>query len=200
MIEKFGASCSAEIVARGFFPEGGGEILLETAPAGQLAGCELGPAGKALSIRGVAFTQNLPEHVAARMRHSAMMRLVRFADVNLSADHRVGRSTGAGMLLTAQCENSVLGASALGERGIRAETLGEGCAEDLIETVDSGASVDEHMLDQILPYMALAKGGSSVLAEEVSGHANTNMLVIEQLLDRRFSVKRMDDLVEISVD
>jgi RNA 3'-terminal phosphate cyclase len=129
-----------------------------------------------------------------------MKRLVRFADVRLSTDHRVGRSTGAGMLLTAQCENGVLGASALGERGVRAETLGESCAEDLVETVDSGASVDEHMLDQILPYMALAKGGSSVLTEEVSGHAKTNMLVIEQLLDRRFSVKRMNDLVEISVD
>ncbi len=200
IIEEFGARGSADIVSRGFFPEGGGEVLLETSPAGRLSGRELGPSGKVLSIRGVAFSQNLPEHIVTRMRHSAMKRLVRFADVRLSTDHRVGRSTGAGMLLTAQCENGVLGASALGERGVRAETLGESCAEDLAETVDSGASVDEHMLDQILPYMALAKGGSSVLAEEVSGHAKTNMLVIEQLLDRRFSVKRMNDLVEISVD
>jgi len=200
IIEKFGARCSANIVSRGFFPEGGGEVLLETSPTGQLSGRELCPAGKAMCIRGVAFSQNLPEHVATRMRHSAMKELVRFADVKLSTEHRVGRSTGTGMLLTAQCENGVLGASALGERGVRAETLGESCAEDLVETIDAGASVDEHMLDQILPYMALAKGGSSVLAEEVSEHARTNMLVIEQLLDRKFSMKQMNDLVEISVD
>ncbi len=200
IVEKFSARCSADIVSRGFFPEGGGEVLLETSPAGQLSGHDQGPAGKPLSIRGIAFSQNLPEHVVDRMRHAAMKGLVRFADVKLSSDHRVGRSAGAGLLLTAQCENSVLGASALGERGVRAETLGESCAADLVETVDSGASVDEHMLDQILPYMALANGSSSILAEEVSEHAKTNMLVIEQLLDRRFSVKEMDNLVEISVD
>jgi RNA 3'-terminal phosphate cyclase (ATP) len=200
ILERFGAKASAEIASRGFFPEGGGEVHLEVSPSGQLTGGSLRTAGEVQHIEGVAFTQNLPEHVADRMRHSAMKKLVQFADVKVASDLRTGRSTGAGIMLVAKCEKSVLGASALGEKGLRAEALGESSAEDLIETVRSAAAVDEHMLDQILPYMALARGSSQVVAEEITGHARANMLVIEQFLERRFSVDKFGDLVEVSVD
>jgi RNA 3'-phosphate cyclase len=200
MIEKFGAACEAEIVSRGFYPEGGGEVRLEVSPSGSLSSVSLTSAGDVRRIRGVAFSKNLPEHVVTRMRHSAMKRLVSFADVKVAAEHTSGVSTGAGVLLTAECENSVLGASVLGERGVRAEALGTACADDLVETIESGAAVDENMFDQILPYMAVAKGASTIVGEEVTQHAKTNMSVIEQILDRRFSVREAGPLVEVSVD
>jgi RNA 3'-terminal phosphate cyclase len=53
------------------------------------------------------------------------------------------------------------------------------------------------MLDQILPYMALAGAGSIVLAEELSNHARTNIWVIERFLGRKFDVTQKDGLTEI---
>ena len=81
---------------------------------------------------------------------------------------------------------------------MRAETLGEECAGDLLETVRSMATVDEHMTDQILPYMALATGSSTVLAEELTGHAETNIWVIEQFIGKRFEISKREDLVQIT--
>jgi len=58
--------------------------------------------------------------------------------------------------------------------------------------------VDEHMLDQILPYMAMAGKGSRLTAEEMTSHAETNIWVIEQLLGKKFSVMKTDRLVEVT--
>lgn len=200
LAERFGLKCSAKLASRGFYPEGGGEVSIETAPSGGLRGVDIGERGAVRRIGGVAYSQNLPNHVVSRMRHSAIKKLVSASEIAVDSDVRRGHSTGAGILLTAICENSVIGQTALGERGVKAETLGEACATDLLETIASGAAIDEHMLDQVLPYMAMANGSSVVVAEGLTRHAETNITVIESLVDRRFSVTKKNGLVEVAID
>jgi len=198
LLGMFGPSCDLEVPARGFYPEGGGEVAMDVSPVSKLASVDLAFPGKVLRVEGVSYAQNLPEHVATRVKHAALKELVDFKQVKVDTDLRRGRSTGAGLVLCAVCENTFLGASALGERGVRAEDLGEVCAQDLLETLKSGATVDEHMLDQILPYMALSEGRSTILAEELTLHAMTNMSIVEAFLGRRFETLEKDGLVEIS--
>lgn len=197
MVAMFGPSCDLEVVARGFYPEGGGEVCAEVFSAGELTPIDLAAPGAVLRLEGIAFAQNLPEHVISRMRHAALKRLIDFRHAKVDSDLRKGRSSGAGIVLCAICENTSLGASVLGEKGVRAESLGDGCALDLLETVRSGTTVDEHMLDQIIPYMALARGPSRILAEEVTSHAETNMSVVESFLGKRFETRRKEGLVEV---
>ena len=193
LLARFGASCDLEVVSRGFYPEGGGEVTVGISPAGGFRPADIQHRGKSVSIRGVAFAQNLPEHIVSRMKHAALKKLVDFREVKIESDLRRGHSTGAGIVLVAEYENSVIGESALGAKGVRAEGLGEGCAEDLLETMRSEATVDDHMLDQILPYMALAGKGSCVVAESMTGHAETNVWVIEEFLGKRFSISKKED-------
>lgn len=200
LLERFGANCDMSLISRGFYPEGGGEVTLETSPTGGLKPVNLSNRGKVQSVRGIAFAQNLPEHIATRMKHSALKKLLDFKEIRIDVELTKGHSTGAGIVLTAECENTTIGASALGAKGVRSETLGESCAEDLLETIKSGTTVDEHMLDQILPYVALAGKGSRVLAEEMTGHARTNIWVIEQFLEKKFSTTDKNGLIEVSID
>jgi len=199
ILSMMGVSCDLEVLSRGFYPEGGGHVAVEVSPAPRLDPLQLTSTGNVLSIGGVAFAQNLPEHVVSRTKHAAMKSLVDMPSVRVESDLRKGHSTGAGIVLAARCENAILGESMLGERGIRAERLGEDCASSLIETIRSGATVDEHMLDQILPYLALADGQSIVLAEEITQHAETNMRIIERFLGRRFETERREKLVEVRI-
>jgi RNA 3'-phosphate cyclase len=197
ILSMFGPSCELQIRARGFYPEGGGEVSVEVSPAGDLAGVELTSPGKTMDIVGVSYVQNLPKRIAARIKDAAMKKLLEQHAVKIDSDVRKGISTGAGIVLAARCEDTILGASALGAKGVRSEVLGETCALDLMETVKSGATVDEHMLDQVLPYMALAKGKSTVVAEELTQHAETNMWVIERFLGKRFKVEKIRGLVQV---
>lgn len=186
--ELFGVSTHMEIRSRGFYPEGGGEVEMEISPSAKLHGVVLNSRGHCRIVSGVAYSRNLPDHVVTRMKHAAIKNLIGFERVRIESEVASGRSTGAGIVLAAMCEHAVIGASALGKKGVSAEAVGEGCAADLIETYRSEATVDEHMLDQILPYMALAEGESVVVAEEITQHARTNIAVIEEFLGKRFDV------------
>jgi RNA 3'-terminal phosphate cyclase len=44
------------------------------------------------------------------------------------------------------------------------------------------------MADQILPYLALAKGKSEVSVAQVTHHTRTNISVIERFLDAKFKI------------
>jgi len=189
VVERFGMKCDLELVARGFYPEGGGELRAELSPSPALKAVTLDTPGELQEVVGVAFTQNLPEHVVTRMKHAALKRLVGCENVKIESDARTGAATGAGIVLAGECGSTMFGASALGERG-----------SDLLETLRSGATVDEHMLDQVIPYMGLAEGSSLVLADEVSGHAKTNMWIVEKFTGRSFEVRERGDLFEVCVD
>lgn len=199
LLARFGPWCDLDITSRGFYPEGGGEVTAEVSPVAKLSGLDLGKRGDVVSIEGSAYAQNLPEHVVSRMRHSALKNLWDFREMMIDSDIRKGASTGAGIVLVAICENSILGESALGAKGVKSEVLGENCSSDLKETLRSGESVDQHMLDQILPYMALAEGKSRILAGDVTSHARTNMWVIEKFVGRKFLAMEKNGLTEISI-
>jgi len=114
LLTRFGGTCDVEIVSRGFYPEGGGELVVETTPTGGLMPVDLRQRGEVTSIRGTAYAQNLPEHVVTRMKNAAIKRLLDFKEVKIESDLRKGHSTGAGIVLIAECENTVIGESALG--------------------------------------------------------------------------------------
>jgi RNA 3'-phosphate cyclase len=197
LVRRMGIACDIDIVRRGFYPEGGGEVIARIDPCHALHGLALQDRGRLRGVSGVAYAQNLPEHVVSRMKHAALKGLVDVKSVKVESDLRSGRSTGAGIVLAAEYENTALGESALGQRGVRAETLGETCASDLRETMSSGATVDSHMLDQLVPYLALSKGESIAVSDELTDHADTNIWVVESLLGRKFEVNRGQSTVEV---
>jgi len=197
LVSRMGVSCEIELVRRGFYPEGGGEIVARIDPCHALAGIDLGHRGELVGVSGVAFAQNLPDHVISRMKHAALKSLVSHRNVKIDSDLRSGRSTGAGIVLAAEYDHTVLGESALGQRGVKAETLGEDCAADLIETMNSGATVDGHTLDQLVPYAAVAEGSSVMTTDGMTEHAETNMWVVERFLGERFRTQRAGNLVEV---
>jgi RNA 3'-terminal phosphate cyclase len=139
--------------------------------------------GRFHRITGVCFTQKLPDHIAERMASTARKTLVGQAPVKLAMDRRQGHSTGAGIFLAAEYENTVLASDALGDKGISSEKLGELAATSLLREMESGETLDIHAADQILPYLSLAAGPSSFLVSELSMHFQTQVDMIRKFLD-----------------
>ena len=77
------------------------------------------------------------------------------------------------------------GFSALGRRGKRAETVGQEVAGALLSHLRNGAVLEDHLADQVLPFLALASGASLCTVPQVSSHLRTNAWVCERLLDIR---------------
>jgi len=80
------------------------------------------------------------------------------------------------------------GFSSLGEIGKPAERVADEAVDELRFYMRSDAPVDRRLCDQLVLYMALANGRSSIRTEKLTMHAHTNMWVIEQFLPVRFEV------------
>jgi RNA 3'-terminal phosphate cyclase (ATP) len=72
------------------------------------------------------------------------------------------------------------GFSALGARGKPAEQVADEVAAAYKAFCQSHAALDPHLADQILPYLALAKGASAVTTAAITSHLLTNAWVIKQ--------------------
>ncbi|XP_014665925.1 PREDICTED: RNA 3'-terminal phosphate cyclase-like [Priapulus caudatus] len=74
------------------------------------------------------------------------------------------------------------GGSALGKRGVEAHEVGQEAAQQLLSNLKHGGCVDEHLQDQLIIFMALAKGKSLVRSGPITLHTKTAIFVTELLL------------------
>jgi RNA 3'-phosphate cyclase len=193
IISKMGANIELKIIKRGFYPKGGGDIEVNIEPVKELKKLDLSQKKETKNINGIAFISNLPEHILKRMKDSALKKLLDY-NVKIEDDIIHSFSPGAGITFWT---DTLLGASSLGEKGVSAEKVGENAANNLLEEIKSGATLDVYAADQILPYLALAKDKSVFLTRNLSMHAETNMWLIKKFVDVEFDVKEENGLKRV---
>jgi RNA 3'-terminal phosphate cyclase (ATP) len=89
-------------------------------------------------------------------------------------------SPGSFLLLEAVFEDSRAAFGFLGERGLRAEILGDRAARTLLAFLDTDAAVDPHLADQLAVPLAISKGGGRVSTNVVTAHLETVAAVVTQ--------------------
>ena len=92
---------------------------------------------------------------------------------------------------------AVLGADAIGELGKPSETVGREAAEKLFAELSAKPTVDVHLADMLVPYVALAEGASVFLTKRVSEHLETNLWLAEKMLDVKFKVEKKAGLFRV---
>lgn len=189
VLGRAGVRADIDASKRGYYPRGGARVRVRIHPAAPrrfaLTGKEGDGVVKIISRASVPLARR---EVAERQARGAAYALGPLGMPVETEIHYHGTiSAGSSILLAAMHTNTVLGADRLGKRGKRAEEVGREAAEAILREIESGAPLDRHMADQVLPFMALC-GESSVMVSEVTGHARTNMWVIEKFFDGKFTV------------
>jgi RNA 3'-terminal phosphate cyclase (ATP) len=94
---------------------------------------------------------------------------------------------GSFFFLVAESEKGIAGFSSLGERGKRAEEVAREAVDSLKEYVESDGCVDSHLADQLVPFMALAKGSSAFTTTRITEHLLTNLWVVQHFAKVKIS-------------
>jgi RNA 3'-terminal phosphate cyclase (ATP) len=185
-LSEFGAQVRLDCRRRGYYPRGGGSVALRVTPE------NLKPAHLKLQkteiVNGVSHCSNLPEHVARRQADSAT-RALKGAGYDAKVTLEVLKETSVGSGITLWSGHK--GSSALGERGIRAEDVGKAAADEMIAELSSTATVDVHLADQLIPYLALV--GGSYMVRQISKHASTNIWTAKQFLTTDIDIDVRDE-------
>lgn len=166
VLRRAGAPIDITVFERGYYPRGGGRVHVRVEPSrpGAITIPDEGDCGI------VSCSAGLPAHVVERQAAAARELLEREAGLSCTAalDHREG-GTGVGSSVTAW--SGAKGAIALGRRGVPAEEVGRTAARALAEECRGPGTVDIHLADQLLVYLALYGGEYST--HTLSMHAAT---------------------------
>jgi len=190
VIAKMGYNFEVNLLRRGFYPKGRGIVRTTATPVSKLMPVRLEEQGSVKTVKGISYSSRLPDHIAKRMADSAS-KLLRKAGLEaeieieaLQPGHpKCALNPGCGIVLWAETTSgAVLGSDNLGEVGKPAERVGEEAAKKLLEEVEGGATVDRHLADQLIIYMALAEGESLIKVSELTMHALTCIELSKKLL------------------
>jgi RNA 3'-terminal phosphate cyclase (ATP) len=167
----------------GFYPKGGGCIVVEVEGGAKLRPVSLLPRGGMHRVRGISAVANLPPRIAERQRDRVLFRL---EGAGLHADIAVVEPTalGAGsfLMLVGESGGVPAGFSALGERRKPAERVADEAVDDLLDFLKAEAGCDPYLADQLVLPMALASGTSRFTTPRITRHLLTAMDIAGQLL------------------
>jgi len=76
-----------------------------------------------------------------------------------------------------------------GTPGRPAEYIGKKVANHLIQVLETEATVDEHVADQLIPFCGLADGWSSYIIPKMTDHIEARLWLVEKMLGAKTEVK-----------
>ncbi|MEA3514361.1 MAG: RNA 3'-terminal phosphate cyclase [Nanoarchaeota archaeon] len=210
------AEVEMDLLKRGYYPKGGGKVDIKIKPRydfqsfstfdefvlklkQDIKPIDMTVRGNLQRIRGISHASNMLEkaEVAARQARAAKQKLGCLkVPIDIKAEYCDTLSSGSGITLFAEFEEGKLGADALGERGKRSEAVGEEAAEKLIYEIRSGAAVDKHLADNLIPILALL--GGQIRVSEITAHTLTNIYTVEKFLGKIFDVDSENRVIKLN--
>jgi RNA 3'-terminal phosphate cyclase (ATP) len=187
VVARVGLSVRLKLERAGFYPRGEGSVEAEVRPwARPGPRLDLSTRGALVAVRGISGAGHLRGDVARRAADAA--RALLWEKRRIEADWEVielpAASPGAFVQAEAVFETGRAAFGLLGERGLRAEVLGERAARRALKFLDDEeAVVDPWLADQLAVPLAVSGGGGRLQASEVTSHLETVADVL-----RRFGV------------
>ncbi len=183
LLARTGITLTLTIESHGFYPKGGGRIRAGICIPGKIKPLRIPERGRILRIKGYSGAGNLPLSIAGRQRNAALAKISsQLPDLRCPAEVETAAvetpGTGTFIFLKAESEHSVAGFTSLGQRGKRAENVGEDAAMEFVDYYKSNAALDEHLSDQIVLYLSMCGEESTFTTSSITDHLMTNLWVI----------------------
>jgi RNA 3'-terminal phosphate cyclase (ATP) len=75
--------------------------------------------------------------------------------------------------------------------------VGREAAEKLCAELSAKPTVDIHLADMLIPYIALAEGRSAYLTRKLTDHLETNVWLAQKVLNTRINVEKVNGLYRV---
>jgi len=202
MLERMGLRAQIEVRKYGYYPKGMGEVILRTQPCGGLKPMRLEEFGEIKTIEGISVCTFLADRGVAERQAREARRLLQARGLNpkirIVNDFSNPLQKGSSLALwTETNKGALLGSDSIGEIRKTSERVAQEAVRGLLEEIDARATVDVHMADMLVPYVALANGESVYLTRTISDHLESNIWLTEKILGVKFQVKKINGLYKV---
>lgn len=191
LLERMGARIRASLERPGFFPAGGGRIVVDVDPTSSLCGFDLVDRGQLRRRKASAMIANLLRHIAERETKVVSKRLGWTEDEVEIVE--IDGAPGPGNIVTLALEYAQVTEvfTGFGEVGRAAEAVAMHAVQQCQRYLKGSAPVGEHLTDQLMLPMAIA-GSGEFLSTGLSRHAETHIELIHCFLPVRIELDRQE--------
>ena len=202
VLERMGLKASLTVKKFGYYPKGMGEVTLKVNSASKLTSLCFEEFGDIQEIKGVSVCTFLEkQRVAERQAEAASNILKEYGfdtKIRVVNDRSNLFQRGSSLVLWARTsKGSILGGDAIGKLRKSSETVGIEAAKNLMTEIGVNATVDVHLADMLVPYIALANGTSTYLTRKITEHIDTNIWLTEKILGKKIEVTKVGNLYMI---
>ncbi len=202
MLERMGLKASLTVKKFGYYPKGMGEVTLNVKSVPKLTPLHIEEFGEIEEIKGVSVCTFLEKQRVAERQAEAATNILRDhgydTKIRVFNDRSNPFQRGSSMLLWAKTsKGALLGGDAIGKLHKSSEAVGKEAAENLLKELEAKATVDTHLADMLVPYIALANGTSTYLTRKITDHIDTNIWLTEKILDVKFQINKVGNLYRI---
>jgi RNA 3'-terminal phosphate cyclase (ATP) len=190
-VNRMGPKIQVTLDRAGFYPAGGGRIVVDITPAPTLTGFELLNRGALRRRWAKATVSKLPDHIAERevkvLRKSLSWPNEEFETAVID------NSPGPGNVVTIgiEFEHTTEVFTSFGEVRRAAEAVASAAVKPYKSFIKTAATAGEYLTDQLMLPLAIA-GDGAFLSTGLSLHASTHLELIGKFLDVQATVEESD--------
>ncbi|MET0552514.1 MAG: RNA 3'-terminal phosphate cyclase [Vicinamibacteria bacterium] len=181
-VRRMGPRVSIRLERCGFYPAGGGRIVVDVEPVDVLAPFELTERAPVVAKRARALVAGLPRRIAERELAVAQEALgLASADLEV-VEIAGGQGPGNVLSIELEMEHHREVFTGFGEQGVRAEAVAAGAVAATRAYLAGGDPVGEHLADQLVIPLAMS-GAGRFRTGPASRHLTTNVEVVARFLE-----------------
>ena len=201
-LERMGLKVSLIVRKFGYYPKGMGEVILNVSNSSRLRAISITNFGEVEKIEGISVCTHLEKQKVAERQAKAAKNILSNrgynTEIKVVNDKSNSFQKGSSIVLWAKTNKGVIiGGDAIGEVRKPSEAVGTEAAEELLKEVEAQATIDVHLADMLVPYVALAKGSSAFTTRKITEHIDTNIWLVEKILGTKIQVNRVGNIFEI---
>jgi RNA 3'-terminal phosphate cyclase (ATP) len=188
LIRAMGVAVFPRLERHGFYPAGGGKIVVEIDPlcptptdAPRRGSFALHKRGEAGSRRAKIVHAQLPRTIADREQAVLAKRLGLEPHHGQIVAATTSRGPGNAVMVIIEHANVTEVCSSIGEHGVSAESVAAAACEEVEAYSRHTAPVGPHLADQLMVPL-VAAGGGSFTATEFTQHAITNTEIVRRFI------------------
>jgi RNA 3'-terminal phosphate cyclase (ATP) len=193
VFSKIGIFFNINVIKRGFYPIGKGIVNINIQKANTLKPIDFCNF-KEINPNILSIVGNLPKHITDRQISGALTNLekngIKCDKYKSSIENSA--SPGSSILVYSSSESGIyLGADSVGEKNIRAETVGYNVSKRFIEEYKFQACIDSHLADMLVLPLSFVKEKSRYKISSISQHLLTNLEIIKKINDMEYQIDKV---------
>jgi len=190
---KMGINFSLELSKRGYYPKGGGEVILQVSSSNVNSISLTKRKTKSIKLL-CTFSKLLREDIENKVKKIKEKLIESNFSVDITIKNEDAIDSGASLLIYSIDENSIIGIDALFDKKTKEFDF------NLNKFIDNSLGVDEKLADMLVALASLGDKKTIFHTNEITKHLETNLFVTSKITGCKYGIGRLDDGFEVIIE